>query len=259
MEKTNPKLAGIYRITLRRPGKLDAYYFGQSSWLAERQQQHLRALRAGRHDNSRLQRSFAKYGESSLAFSVVLVCQPVKDILLTYEQSILDFYRVSLGPRRILNVMQECVSTHLGVKRRPETIERMSLSQKGRKKSPEQIEKTAKKLRGIRHSPEACAAKSARMKEGPMTPKRVAALDAARDNPLRLERLREALVGRPKIHSPETIAKISKSLMGLKQTEESKRKKSVALRGRKISPESIAKRTASRRANRLLRMSNHVD
>lgn len=248
--------AGIYRIQVQRRAAPPAYYFGQSINPIERWSQHLRALRAGRHDNLKMQRAFVKYGESAFSFSIILICTATKEAMTLYEQSILDFYLRALGERRMLNVMRQCVNSHLGVKRRPETIIRMSASQKGRKKTPEQIAKMSAMMTGSKRSAEVRAAQSIRMRSEPLNPNFAAAREHALQSPLRLVNLRLALVGRPKVHSVETVQKISRSLIGKKQSESSNAKRSATLAGRKHSPEHIAARVASRRAKGAARMAD---
>jgi group I intron endonuclease len=242
--------AGIYRIRVDRGEKPPAYYFGQSAQLKERWRQHLRHLRAGRHDNVRMQSAFKKYGEEAFSFSLILICAPTKETMTLYEQHVLDFYFEALGDRLILNVMRECVISHLGVKRRPETIERMSKSQAGRKKSPEHVAAIkAARPPGFHHSDESKAMMSAIHKAIPPHPNSIAALEAARNSPTRLDGLRAAIGGKPKIHSPETIQKISIGLTGKTQSDETKAKKSAKMSGRKQRPQDIATRVASRKAN----------
>lgn len=239
----------IYRIEISRGDRPSSFYFGQSVNSKERWRQHLRALRAGRHDNTRMQRSFMKYGESAFSFSVILVCEPTTAAMTLYEQAILDFYLTELGDGRIMNVMRQCVNTHLGVKRRPESIERLAAALRGKKKTPAQIEAMAARMRGTKRSIESRDAQSAKMKAAPRHPNSLAALEGARSAPARLEGLRAALVGKPKIHSDETKSKIAASLTGRKQSQELVEKRIGPLRGRKQTKEEIAKRVASRLAN----------
>lgn len=238
---------GIYRIVIRREGSPNAYYIGQAFDLRERRYQHLRALRLGRHDNVRMQRSFDKYGELSFSFETILICDSAKETLTLYEQAVLDFYFRTYDERCVLNVMRLCVSSHLGVKRRAETIEKMSLSQKGRKKSPEQIVAMSLMQIGRKHSPETCAKMSAFQKGIPRHPNAIAALDAVR-NTTRIDALRRVLCGKPKVHSEATKKKIAATLTGRKQDSALIEKRVAPLRGRKQTPEAIANRVASRLA-----------
>lgn len=196
-----------------------------------------------------MQNSFKKYGESSFSLSILIVCDPNHEVMTLYEQCILDLYLRELGKGRVLNVMRQCVNTHLGVKRRPETIERMSAAQKGRKKTPDQIAEMSRRQIGCHHSDETKARISASHKAIPRNTNSLAALELARSSPSRLEGLRAALAGKPKIHSEETKAKIAASLTGRKQSAELIERRISSLRGRKQTDEEIAKRVASRLAN----------
>jgi hypothetical protein len=246
-------VGSIYRITIDRGGSSPCYYVGQSSKGIGRWNQHLNALRRGRHDNIRMLRAFRKYGEQAFNFEIILFCDLNKDIMNFYEQIILNFYIQEFGDRRVVNVMRQCVNTHLGVKRRPETIMAMSLSQKGRPKPPDQVAKMALALTGKKRSLESREAQSKRMKGQPLHPNFIG---SGLKSPLRVENIRLALAGKPKIHSQETIEKISKSLTGRVQNKNSNEKRSLTLKGRKHSPEHIANRVASRKRKAEERIGN---
>ena len=78
------KQAGIYRIDVA-----GTFYYGQSTDLAARRKDHLKRLKGQAHGNSRLQRTYDKYGEFS--FKVVLYCETSE--LDRYEQWYLDRYQ----------------------------------------------------------------------------------------------------------------------------------------------------------------------
>lgn len=224
---------GIYRIRIDRGARPPSYYIGQTVDCSEREQQHLRAMRAGRHDNDRMQRSFAKYGESAFQFSMIVICGT--DVLTIYEQAILDFYLKTYGDAAVLNVMRECVRSHVGVKRRPETIKRMSCSQKGRPKPRDQIAKMAKAMKGKRHSEETREHLSLVHKGMMPHPNSLAALQASRNSPIRIANISVGKRASAYVHSELTKAKISASLMGRKQSPEMIEKRIAPLRGRKRS------------------------
>lgn len=232
-------LSGVYKITLRRPdtGKVDRVYIGQSTNLRERHLQHIRALRAGRHDNTAMLRAFNKYGEKAFSFENVLFCD--HDALTESEQRVLDEQIRTGGRASVMNVMQECIESHKGVKRRPETLARMSASQKGKKKSPHAvvaIKAAAATRRGVPLSDERKARISASHLIILHHPNSLAALSDARNSPRRLEKLRLAIGGKPKVHSAETKAKIAASLTGRTQSAESNAKRSASLMGIKRPP-----------------------
>ncbi len=243
------KVGFIYSITITRPNKEPTIYIGQASNFYERKAQHLRALKARRHDNVRMQRSFVKYGLSAFTFAKILLCK--LDMLTFYEQLILDFYRETFGEHRILNVMRDCVTSHIGVKRRPETIERMSNSQKGRPKPQDQIDRMAASLRGRPLSLERRRHLSEVNKGLIPHPNSLAALRVTSKE--KCARISAGKLASGYSHPEKTRKKISLSLTGRVQSETSNLKRSMALSGRKKAPETIAKRTASRKANARLK------
>jgi len=84
------KLSGIYKIQSKiNPKKI---YIGSAVDLNHRKAQHFHLLRNGRHYNKKLQFHFNKYSELDLQFSVLLRCK--KEDLIGHEQ----FYIDSLHP-----------------------------------------------------------------------------------------------------------------------------------------------------------------
>ena len=203
-------VTGIYRIVVCPIGQPERYYVGQAWDIRERWMQHLRALRAGRHDNIRLQRCFAKYGEAAFRFEQIVACD--KAHLTANEQSIVDIYYTQFGDRRLLNVMRQCVQSHLGVKRSAETRERMSLAQKGRPRRPEVIAKMAITMKGRKVSEEAKAKISASHKAIPRHPNSLAALEAGRASPARIAAISAGKLASNYVHSAETKLKIAAAL-----------------------------------------------
>ena len=240
------KTSGIYVITVNRINGLPKFYIGQTYDLRERWFQHFRALRTERHDNIAMLRSYQKYGENAFSYRVVLICE--KDLLTCYEQIILDAYRLWYSEKAILNVMRECVNSHLGVKRTLETIERMSASQRGRKKSPEYVEKMRSRvtseatrhklsiaLTGKRHSEETRKKLSESLRNAKRPEDWGARISAGK--------LKSAYA-----HSDVTKAKIAISLAGRTQSEASNAKRRVTQTGLKRGPEAMKKAWETRRA-----------
>lgn len=236
---------GIYKIIIQRPEKPPSFYIGQTCAMKERSVQHMRHLRAGRHDNSRMQRSFEKYGEGAFSFAPVLMCE--RSMLTEYEQAVLDHHIATFGERSVVNVMRQCVRSHLGVKRTDETRRKMSAAQTGLKKSAQALENMSKAMTGKRRTPDECRKISEAHKATPRHPNSLAALAAGQKGEKRLARLREALVGKPKVHSDETKAKIAASLTGRKQSPELIERRIRAMRGRKLTPEQIFAHVEGRR------------
>ena len=86
-DRTN-KIGGIYKIKNRVNGK---YYIGSSDNILGsngRWQEHINGLKANRHENSYLQRSWNKYGEKNFEFSILE--ELPKSKLFPIEQKYLD-------------------------------------------------------------------------------------------------------------------------------------------------------------------------
>ena len=160
---------GIYRITVKRDGKPDKYYIGQSANLHDRKIRHFWELRRGIHRNPVLQQAFNLYGESALIFDVLEECELDKVTLAEREKFYIDAH---CG--RLYNVNIEQATTSLGTKRTAETRRKMSLAQKavgmtdgrkevlaamisaniGRKLTQESIAKRTAKQKGVKRSEE---------------------------------------------------------------------------------------------------------
>lgn len=223
-------LCGIYILNVYRgPERLPLVYIGQSKNMVERFKSHICALRVGRHDNVHMLNAFRKYGEPSFHFNPILVCVPNKSIMTLYEQLILDFYRCKVRNAQILNVMKECVDSHLGVKRRPESVEKLKKAITGKKRSPECVMAMTVRLLGRKRPVAECLSISLGKKGKPQNPISLKNLKS----PKRVENLRKALCGKPKVHSEETKQKIAISLTGKKQSPELIEKRIASLRGRK--------------------------
>lgn len=79
------KISGIYKITNKINGK---YYIGSSDniiGVTGRWCEHINGLKADRHDNSYLQRSWNKYGLSVFEFSILKEI-PKSDLLMIEQQ-----------------------------------------------------------------------------------------------------------------------------------------------------------------------------
>lgn len=69
----------------------DRLYIGSSNNIHNRWYDHLRELRANKHYNKFLQRSFNKYGENNFVFGVLEICNQL--YLFEREQFYLDTYK----------------------------------------------------------------------------------------------------------------------------------------------------------------------
>lgn len=162
--------AGIYRITVRRTGKPDKYYIGQSSNLHDRQIRHAWELRNGCHRNPALQAAFDTYGATAFIFEILEECESDKSILALREKAHIDAHDAA----NLYNVNIEQSTSSLGTKRPEATRRKMSIAQKavgltdarkavlaamtaantGRKLTPESIAKRTAKQTGIKRSEE---------------------------------------------------------------------------------------------------------
>jgi group I intron endonuclease len=82
------KISGIYQIQSKI--KPERIYIGGAVNIQKRWWSHLSTLRNNKHENSKLQNHFNKYGESDLQFSILLGCE--KEDLIRVEQYFLDSY-----------------------------------------------------------------------------------------------------------------------------------------------------------------------
>jgi group I intron endonuclease len=103
-------MSGIYKIQSRTYP--DRFYIGGAIGIPRRWREHLRSLRNKKHENSRLQNHFNKYGEDDLLFSILLECP--KEQLIAREQDLID----ALEPW--FNICKIAGSI-LGIKRSEET------------------------------------------------------------------------------------------------------------------------------------------
>ncbi len=125
--------SGIYIITNKVNNKR---YIGSSINLLQRKGKHFRDLRANRHDNSRLQRSFNKHGEDQFEFEILFTC-PESEIL-RIEQIFINCYNPEY------NILRIAYST-LGFKHSPETIQKLKNMRAGTKPHPSACINSGKK------------------------------------------------------------------------------------------------------------------
>lgn len=257
MEKRH---SGIYCIIVKRGGKSPKYYIGQSCVMKERWSQHIRQLRHGVAKNPALQAAFNKYGEDAFSFTLLVTCTEDKLLLAKLEKFFFDEFSKIYGEDSMYNVNRESMTSAAGVKRSPQALENLRAAAKKRTMTEEHKEKLRQisKLRiGSKLSPETIA-------------KRTAAQKGVKRTEEWKAHMSKVMTG--KKHSDETKAKISakKKAEGQKPSDEHMEKLAELARGRKMpehvrealkmsklgkkkSPEDIARRTATRRANALLK------
>lgn len=123
--------SGIYKITNTINDKI---YIGSSINLRQRKSRHFTDLKAGRHDNSHLQRAFKKYGAKFFQFEVIFTC-PISE-LIRIEQIFLDNYKPEY------NMLTKAYAS-FGYKHTLESLKKMSERFKGIRQSPHQIRNAA--------------------------------------------------------------------------------------------------------------------
>jgi group I intron endonuclease len=214
---------GIYRIINIINNKI---YIGSSSNLKSRKYKHFNSLLRDSHYNKHLQSAYNKYGKENFKWEIIEYVQIIenkeefKKLLLEREQYYLDLYE-SYNSNIGYN-MSISASSRLGVKLSEETIRKRTESRKYYKPSEETRRKLSKSLKGKRLSEE--------------TKEKIRKAHTGENN---------YQYGKPL--PEETKKKISESLKGRgkgkKLSEETKKKISDALTGKKLSKESILKRT----------------
>lgn len=159
--------SGIYEILNTVNGKR---YIGHARKFSKRWKEHVGRLTKGKHHSRHLQAAWDKYGEAAFKFRIILTCAPTKEMLLFYEQQLIDKaqpeYNIAriagstLGTKRtpeFCAAISERMRGHhygKGYKRTPEQCENISKSQTGKVLSPEHKAAISKGGRGIKKSPE---------------------------------------------------------------------------------------------------------
>jgi group I intron endonuclease len=143
------KISAIYKIqSIKKPERI---YIGSAVLFAQRKRQHLHLLRKGNHHSRKLQNHYNKYGEADLVFKIITGCP--KEQLIAMEQ----FYIDALNPW--FNATPIAGST-LGLKMSEESRKRIGKAAKGRvawnkgkKMSLEYREKLSKIHTGVKRNP----------------------------------------------------------------------------------------------------------
>ncbi len=258
------KISCIYKIKSNVNGKI---YVGSAVNYIRRIGQHFRYLKNNKHHSIKLQRHCNKYGIQDLSFSII---EPVmfKEDLIKREQ----FYINSLNP--YFNVCK-IAGSRLGIKASNETKAKLSISHKGKRQpcSEETKRKIGDANRGRKHSEETRRRISliqignkhsietiekrrlanAGFKHSEESKQKMRLISIGR-RPTKQCLEKSILAHLGKKASAETKAKMSLAhkgkigyMKGKKLSEETKLKMSLAQKGKKKSPESILKRTESRK------------
>lgn len=115
-------ISGVYKIqSITKPERI---YIGSAVNIGRRWTKHRVELKKNLHPSLKLQRHYNKYGADDLKWEIILQCP--KGELIENEQFFIDAYNP------FFNTCKRAYSC-LGVKRRPETREKISIANKGRK------------------------------------------------------------------------------------------------------------------------------
>lgn len=122
-----PNTSGIYKIT-NLINK--CFYIGSSINIYHRcmthSNSHLKSLRKNKHCNPHLQAAWNKYGEDNFQLEVLLICSPIKEQLLFYEQIC---FNLSGNKYNILKVAGSTFGRYIS----KETRQKLSKSKLGNK------------------------------------------------------------------------------------------------------------------------------
>lgn len=127
-----PQDPGIYKLIDIESGK---FYFGSSINVRRRIWQHVYRFKRGDHSNPIMQAIWNKNPKRFMCQVLNVLKGADKQMLLFAEQAVLDAYGVGTNPS-CMNVLVKA-NSHLGVKRRPESIEKLRRVHIGRKTSEE--------------------------------------------------------------------------------------------------------------------------
>lgn len=198
--------SGIYCILCVPTGKI---YIGSARNIGGRIRGHLSALNKGKHHNKYLQRAWSKYGRSAFSASVVEFCTPSE--LLDSEQRHIDAngcvqpVGFNLHPK---------ARSSSGIRRSPDTLERMRAANLGKTISPEtraKISATLKEVCRDKKVPEWVIEKARVHNTGrPLTDKQKAKMSAVRKGRARPKGLMKRLAdfNRGKKRPPEVVEKM---------------------------------------------------
>jgi group I intron endonuclease len=141
----------IYKISSKLDGRL---YIGSAIDFDKRKYEHLKRLRKGTHHSKKLQHFYWKYGESSLDFSIIELCEI--DKLLEREQYWIDETKAytksgfnicptagsSLGRILSEDTKNKIRDRAIGRKQTAEQVRNRSLKNTGKKRSKEAVKLT---------------------------------------------------------------------------------------------------------------------
>jgi group I intron endonuclease len=157
---------GVYVIRNTVNGKV---YVGSAIRIDARWRLHLKNLREGNHHSWPLQVSWNKHGEAAFKFEVLEFLSDKKDTV-SREQHWMDALGVG-DPKKSYNLNPKAGSA-LGIKRRPESVEKLRAALTGKKRSAEFCEYRRQVMLGVKPSEHAKALRSLAMRGRAMHSKR---------------------------------------------------------------------------------------
>ena len=135
------KIFGIYQIGSRC--KPERFYIGSAVNIERRWKEHLYKLRLNKHDNSKLQNHYNKYGKNDLVFSIIIGC--AKEDLINTEQFYIDSRKTwfnichktgsTYGVKHTEAAKDKNRKAHLGLKHTKEHNDKIAKAQEGEKNS----------------------------------------------------------------------------------------------------------------------------
>lgn len=254
--------SGIYEIKNLHNGKI---YIGSAVNLRSRFNLHKTNLKAGKHHSIKLQRAWDKYGEGGFIFTVLAEIND-KTLLIQEEQKWLDLKQ----PFGVFGYnTAKTAGSILGTKRSQETVDKLRIASSGRKHSDAtklKISNSKKGQKSFPRTPEYCAKVSAAKIGLKLTPEHRSKCGLAMKGKKHTEETKQKM-SEAQRRIPEAVRlqmneqnrlrvtdvmreKCRIASTGRKHTEESKKKMSLARTGSKLSPQTIAKRQATRQKNR---------
>ena len=211
--------AGIYEIVNTVNGKR---YIGSARNVRRRFKKHLWDLDHGIHHSQILQRAVDKYGIDSFVFRHFLVCR--HDDLLHFEQRLMDVLKPEYNICKV-------AGSRAGFKHLPESIEKMRVRALNVSEETRRLRSVAGKVRpDIDQLRVSCSELGKKMLGVKLSDETRAKMSASR-------------AGKPP--SKSTLDASRAYWTGRPKDETTKAKISVALTGKKQSPETVAKRTAA--------------
>ena len=185
--------SGIYRIVNLTNGK---FYIGSAVNLERRWYMHRNRLNAGKHRNAHLQAAWNKYGEAAFEFRVIERVED-KSRLIEREQEWIDSCRQDLA----YNICK-VANSRLGVKARPETVEKQREAATGVTHTEEAKAKMSAAKMGVKLP---VRSEEHRQKISEIHSGKVVSEETR-------QKLRDAHARSPRTHSEETRRKMSESI-----------------------------------------------